>query len=175
MIAPWGVAMQRRTRKCVWCGDLFEPDPRNAKRQKYCAKSACRAPARPRDSGAGSTKPENQDYFRGPEHVAAGARVAGSPSGLLARGMRAYPGMRYKTPWRASALNLRAISPLPPPCVTRRAALQGPVLIGLIAHLSDSTLQDDIAAAPRRRLLQLGQDILSAGRNSMPHQTGAAP
>jgi hypothetical protein len=38
--------------------------------------------------------------------------------------------------------------------------LQGPVLIGLIAHLSDSTLQDDIASTARG-LLQLGQDILA--------------
>jgi len=33
------------------------------------------------------------------------------------------------------------------------------VLLGLIAHLSDSTLQDDIAAASRR-LIELGQDVL---------------
>jgi hypothetical protein len=51
--------------------------------------------------------------------------------------------------------------------------LQGPVLIGLIAHLSDSTLQDDIAQTSRR-LLQLGQDIL-AGKVSDARQTGAAP
>lgn len=36
------------------------------------------------------------------------------------------------------------------------------VLIGLLAHLSDSTLQDDIAQAGRR-LLQLGHDVLSGG------------
>jgi len=37
---------------------------------------------------------------------------------------------------------------------------QRPVLIGLIAHLSDSALQEDIALTSRR-LLQLGQDILA--------------
>ena len=51
--------------------------------------------------------------------------------------------------------------------------LQGPVLIGLIAHLSDSTLQEDIAQTSRR-LLQLGQDILSGQKNHAP-QTSAAP
>jgi hypothetical protein len=46
-------------------------------------------------------------------------------------------------------------------------------LIGLIAHLSDSALQEDIASTTRR-LLELGQDILSS---QTPHaaQTGTAP
>ena len=48
--------------------------------------------------------------------------------------------------------------------------LQGPVLIGLIAHLSDSTLQDDIAQTSRR-LLQLGQDILSGRAPDAPQAT----
>jgi hypothetical protein len=38
--------------------------------------------------------------------------------------------------------------------------LQDPLLIGLIAQLTDSTLQDSIAVTVRR-LLELGQDILS--------------
>jgi hypothetical protein len=37
---------------------------------------------------------------------------------------------------------------------------QPAVLIGLIAHITDSALQEDIARSTRR-LLQLGQDILS--------------
>ena len=40
---------------------------------------------------------------------------------------------------------------------------QPAVLIGLIAHLSGSALQEDISRSTRR-LLQLGQDILSGGR-----------
>jgi hypothetical protein len=40
---------------------------------------------------------------------------------------------------------------------------QPAVLIGLIAHLTDGALQEDIALSTRR-LLQLGQDILSGGR-----------
>jgi hypothetical protein len=49
---------------------------------------------------------------------------------------------------------------------------QGPVLIGLIAQLTDSTLQDALTETTRG-LLQLGQDILS-GRRHAP-QTSAAP
>ena len=82
--------------------------------------------------------------------------------------------MRYKTHWTGNRLIW-----LPESAVLHEAALQdalrcqGPVLIGLIAHLSDSALQVDIAATSRR-LLQLGQDILG-GKSSDAHQTGAAP
>ena len=51
--------------------------------------------------------------------------------------------------------------------------LQDPVLIGLIAQLTDSTLQDSFAVTVRR-LLQLGQDILSGGTHDA-RQTGSAP
>lgn len=46
-----------------------------------------------------------------------------------------------------------------------------PVLVGLIAHLFELTLQDDIATTTRR-LVQLGQDVLS-GRHGEADQTGA--
>jgi hypothetical protein len=48
-----------------------------------------------------------------------------------------------------------------------------PVLAGLIAHLFEVTLQDDIAATTRR-LVQLGEDVLR-GRRSETEQTGAVP
>ena len=46
-------------------------------------------------------------------------------------------------------------------------------LLGLIAHLIDSTLQDDIVTTSQR-LLQLGQDILDRQVSDAP-QTAAAP
>ena len=40
-----GRAMKRtRPRRCLCCGELFQPDWRNAKRQMCCPKKACRAP-----------------------------------------------------------------------------------------------------------------------------------
>ena len=32
----------RRRRKCRNCGQLFRPDPRNVRHQRYCSASACR-------------------------------------------------------------------------------------------------------------------------------------
>lgn len=161
-----------RTRKCQCCGDLFEPDARNAQRQKCCRKEACRAALKAVRQRRWLEKPQNRDYFRGPMHV---ERV---------RAWRmAHPGYWRRGELRADALQdahdgqpIEAAKDLSTPstrALQDALRLQGPVLIGLIAHLSDSTLQDDIAQTSRR-LLQLGQDIL-AGKSPDAPQTSAAP
>jgi hypothetical protein len=156
--------------KCLCCGDIFTVDVRNRGRQKYCPNPPCRAAGKTARQRRWLGKPENRDYFRGPEHV---ERV---------RVWRAqHPGYwRSHRRGRRVALQDALASQVieSPEDLTRRAlqdALrsQGPVLIGLIAHLSDSALQEDIASTTRR-LLELGQDILSS---QTPHaaQTGTAP
>jgi hypothetical protein len=152
---------------------LFEPDARNAKRQKCCPKEACRAALKAARQRRWLEKPHNRDYFRGPVHVerVRAWRIAhpgywrrGEPrAGALqdAHGAQAVEGTQdFSTP------STRALQDA--------LRLQGPVLIGLIAHLSDSTLQDDIAQTSRR-LLQLGQDILAGRSPPDAPQTSAAP
>ena len=48
-----------------------------------------------------------------------------------------------------------------------------PVLAGLIAHLFDVTLQEDIASTTRR-LVQMGHDLIDRSRHEN-RQTSAAP
>jgi hypothetical protein len=55
---------------CLFCGEIFEADARNAGHQKYCSKADCRKASQAASRRAWLAKPENQDYFRGPEHVA---------------------------------------------------------------------------------------------------------
>jgi hypothetical protein len=55
--------------KCPHCQQLFTPDARNATRQRYCAKPACRKHSKDESQSRWLQKPENRDYFRGPEHV----------------------------------------------------------------------------------------------------------
>jgi len=156
--------------KCLCCGDIFTLDVRNRGRQKYCSKRSCRSVGKAARQRRWLGKPENQDYFSGPEHV---ERV---------RAWRAaHPGY-----WRAhrrgesialqDALVPQVIESHKDPftrALQDALRCQGPVLIGLIAHLSDSALQDDIATTARG-LLQLGQDILSGQTGHAP-QTSAAP
>jgi hypothetical protein len=161
---------RNRTPKCLCCGALFKADARNLGRQKYCPTRACRAAGKAARQRRWLAKAQNRNYFREADNA---ARVR--------EWQRAHPGYwrntkRFRSRTLQDALGVQAIE---------RAAenvnlalqdalrLQGPILIGLIAHLSDSTLQEDIAQTSRR-LLQLGRDILS-GKPSDARQTGAAP
>lgn len=153
-------------RKCRHCGAWFRPDPRNARHQRYCSESACRQASKAASQRQWQTKPENQDYFCGTEHV---ARVR--------RWRAEHPGY-----WRRTKRKSKSCADaLQEDCLAQTLATQGStvdsgdaalqevlsaqpaVLIGLIAHLTDSPLQEDIVRSSQR-LLQLGQDILSGGR-----------
>jgi hypothetical protein len=138
---------------------LFAPDPRSAKRQRYCAKPACRQASKAASQHRWLQKPGNRDYFTGPTHV---ERVR--------QWRRAHPGYWRRHATRpADALQDDRASQAPPKQqldtgLTSHALqdvffLQPAVFVGLIAHLTGLALQDDIAATARR-LQQLGRDIL---------------
>ena len=61
---------KRRRPKCLNCGQLFRPDPRNLRHQRYCSASVCRKASKAASQARGLAKPQNRNYFRGPEHVA---------------------------------------------------------------------------------------------------------
>jgi hypothetical protein len=161
---------RNRTPKCLCCGELFNCDARNRGRQEYCPKPECRAAGKAVRQQRWLAKPQNRNYFREADNA---ARVR--------EWQRAHPGYwrntkRYRGRTLQDALDAQVIEAHREStnlALQDALRLQGPVLIGLIAHLSDSTLQDDIAQTSRR-LLQLGQDILS-GKVSNARQTGAAP
>ena len=57
-------------RKCMSCGEFFLPDPRSGERQHYCGADACRRASKAASHAAWLAQPANNDYFRGPVHVA---------------------------------------------------------------------------------------------------------
>lgn len=196
--------------KCANCDQLFRPDSRNAWHQRYCGASACRAASKAASQRRWLGKPENRDYFRGPEQVervrewrkahpgysqrtkastapnapaTAAAPTAPArgdaptaptvPSAASAPAVPAVPAAPVVAPLqdvvpiqvfdaqRQSGLKVGAESSAPR-ALQELLQQQPVVLIGLLAHLSASTLQDDIALAGQR-LLQLGQDVLGCG------------
>ena len=144
--------------KCRNCHRYFKPDPRNRRHQKYCSAPACRAASKSASQAKWLSKPQNQDYFHGAEHV---ARVH--------QWREAHPGYGKK---KSGAKPLQEVLIAHPvEIVEEKPVLTAPalqdvlidqpaVLIGLIAHLTASPLQDDIAQASRH-LLQMGRDILA--------------
>lgn len=168
--------------KCANCHQPFRADPRNAWHQRFCQADACRAASKAASQQRWLAKPENCDYFRGPDNVArvrawreahpGYARRAGAPKrpphAPAPASAPAGAPLQEIVPTQVLDPQEESRQPEVPAGVVAQQALQDllqqqpVVLIGLLAHLSDSTLQDDIAQAGRR-LLQLGHDVLGGG------------
>ena len=63
--------MKKKTRQCRCknCDDLFKPDSRNLKRQKFCRKSECKEASKRFSQQQWLMKPQNKDHFSGPANV----------------------------------------------------------------------------------------------------------
>ena len=151
--------------KCLCCKEKHRVDPRNAGRQKYCSKPACRKASKVASQGKWSAKPENQDYFRGAENTSRVRAWRAANPGYWRRGGLVKPGGKdaLQETWIAQSVDDEgdegiAKNPeqdaLQDVCPSRN-----PVLVGLVAVLSGLALQEDIAAFIRK-LLSRGEDIL---------------
>ena len=58
-----------KRKRCRHCNTLFIPDHRNRDRQNYCRLPECKDASKAASQQKWLDKPENQDYFRGPENV----------------------------------------------------------------------------------------------------------
>ena len=144
--------------KCKCCRRLFCPDPGNRRHQRYCSAPRCRRASKAASQARWLALPDNRDYFRDAWH---GARV---------RAWRSRnPGYWRKVQRRATALqDVQTAQPVPACKADNFVRLplqdlvmaQEAVLIGLIAHLVGTPLQDDLVRTTYR-LLRLGQDILA--------------
>ena len=164
--------MRARRRKCLFCGDLFRPDPRNVRHQRCCSQPACR-----RASQAACQQrwlARNPDYFKGPENVARVQAWRAAHPGY-ARGARRRAGAPLQEDCCVQAVESTGDSaPLMGAALQELLRAQPIVLIGLIAHLTDSALQEDIVRTTRH-LLELGHDIMGGGRRGDEHQTRDLP
>lgn len=152
---------KRRRRKCRHCGELFRPDPRNRYHQRYCSAADCRRASKTASQRRWLEKPANGEYFRGPEQVERVRAWRAAHPGYWRRqgqGRRALQeDSSAQVSDRAEESGFLAAAPLQELC-----ASQPLVLLGLIAHLTGTAIQEDIASATRG-FRQLAQDILGGG------------
>jgi len=145
-------------RKCKHCHTFFLPDARNIRHQQYCGKPACRQASKTDSQRKWLQKPENRDYFRGPENV---QRVQ--------HWRMAHPGYWRRKPSTSQIalqdlLTVQLSENNKNTVKSEAHALQDLltaqpfVLLGLIANFTGTALQDDIDST-LRRLQQLGRDI----------------
>jgi hypothetical protein len=160
-------------RKCCQCKQFFVPDPRHRERQRYCVAPTCRRASKAASQASWLGRPENRDYFRGPENVARvqAWRAAHPGYGRGPRQPRAalpeplQEMMNVQTaPAQKAAKGDDAVA------LQETWRSQPPLLVGLIAHLTGTALQEDMAPV-MRRLITRGQALLEPKLNPASHQT----
>jgi hypothetical protein len=161
--------------KCANCHQPFRADPRNAWHQRYCQADACRAASKAASQQRWLAKPENRDYFRGADNVARVRAWREAHPGYARRAGRPQRPAQAPAASPAASAPLQEIVPTQvldpqeesrqpgvPAGVVAQQALQDllqqqpVVLIGLLAHLSDSTLQDGMPLAACHLLCRSG-------------------
>lgn len=147
-----------RKKKCRHCWALFVPDPRNVDRQRYCRKPECKRASKADSQQRWLSKPENRDYFRGPENV---KRVQqwrrDNPD--YGRGKPRRKPKALQDPLKSQpAENNDDNAKLAPNPLQDLLTDQVPVIIGLIANFTGTALQDDIVGT-LLSLQKLGRDI----------------
>ena len=154
-------------RKCKHCQTFFDPDPRSARRQRHCSKPACRQASKAASQRRWHQKPPNRDYFRGPTQVERVRQWRKAHPGYWRRqGARAPHALQEDLTLQET--QKQAVDDgLTPHAFQDAFFMQPAILVGLIAHLTGLSLQDDIAMTARR-LQQLGHDILCGA----PHFIG---
>jgi len=167
---------RQRRRKCHHCQQLYQADPRSRWHQRYCSEPACRQASKAVSQDLWRTSPKGRDYFRGVANV---LRVQ------LWR--QAHPGYWKTRRPKAGALQDHCAtqvlvppedkSTLNPRALQDLLVTQGLTLTGLVAQLTGSALQENIALTTQRLIL-LGQQIRGPSHGRQTHggiQTGVVP
>jgi hypothetical protein len=161
---------QSGQRKCLFCGNYFYPDHRNRERQRFCSATECQGASKTVSQSKWLVKPANTGYFRDPAHVARvqAWRVAhpGYSRGKARRSTALQETLIAQTPEliEESQIRTEIAVTLDVPSLQDLWEAPSPVLTGLIAHLFEVTLQDDIAATILR-LVKLGHDVINGSHH----------
>jgi hypothetical protein len=149
--------------KCLHGKNLFVPDYRNRRRQKYCPTPDCQAASQRASQQRWLGKPDNHDYFRGAENVQRVRQWRAEHPGYWKQHSR----KSRRTVQETCSVQVAVGEKLArnqarqvPPCTLQDLCeAKTPLLVGLIAQFTDTALQEDIVAYTRP-LIARGQDIL---------------
>lgn len=149
-----------KRKKCRHCHILFVPDPRNIDRQKYCNRPECRKASKTNSQNRWLQKPDNLDYFCGPENVQRVQHWRKDNPGYWQRKPKitsdALQDPLIQQPFETIENNIDFAGNALQDLLNEQPS----VIIGIIAQLTGYALQDDIAMAARR-MQQFGNDILN--------------
>lgn len=150
-----------RKRKCLHCGKLYLPDPRTRDRQKHCSAPECKCASKAWRQRRWLSKPENRGYFCGSQNVTRVQDWRDSHPGYWRRGTKSKNALQGDCPSQLVE-HQEDKAELEENALQDDCLLQPSLIVGLIAQLTGSVLQDDIAISARR-MHACGQNILGIG------------
>ena len=158
--------------ECLHCKELFVPNAHNPSRQKFCLKPGCRKASKAESQRRWLRKPGSTRHFRDEENVQRVQAWRKAHPGYWKRSAKPVVALQdicisqvidhQEVGSVVSVLPLQDLVPTPkiplqdlvPPLPT-----QDPLLVGLISHLIDSPLQENVAQATQG-LIRKGRCIL---------------
>lgn len=158
---------RRRKRKCKCCRELYLPDARHFRDQKYCSKPACRRASK-QESQRRWYHSEKGAVYRDPEYNKERVREwrAAHPDYARLTGGRRHRALQ-ETKISEDVDNQDVTASLDATALQDMNLTQPALVVGLMAHLTGSELQETIVETSRRFLL-LGQDILGTVPGTSP-------
>ena len=147
------------TCKCLHCNEDYRCDPRKRGRQRYCSKPDCRRASKAASQRQWTSRPENQDYFRGTVNTER-VRQWRITNPDYRRTKRSAPEGVLQEMVITQAIGNALVAPSDLQIVLQDVCLSQPaLLVGLISVLTGYGLQDDLAASIRK-FISRGLDIL---------------
>jgi hypothetical protein len=144
---------------CLNCNELCRADARNIRHQRFCSKPECRRASKAASQRLWTERPENQNYFKGPEnceraqqwrkaHPDHRRNKRSAPESVLQEILISQPigNVEVATPELHIVLQDVCLS-------------QSALFVGLISVLTGHVLQDDLAPSIRSFITR-GLDIL---------------
>ncbi|HEY0945044.1 MAG TPA: hypothetical protein VGD81_07235 [Opitutaceae bacterium] len=150
-------------RRCVHCGRLFPVNPRIGRRHRFCSEPECVRASHLKSQRKWRRSPKGREYFKGPVN-AESVRAWRKSHPDYWRGRGRLSGVSIGKPL-ADALCEVALQD----SIDTHLAL----LVGLIAEVSNLSLQDAIAIEIRRLML-VGHGILQNSTPSRSNRAGAS-
>jgi len=145
--------------KCLHCKESYRSDPRKRGRQRYCSKPDCRRASKAASQRQWTSRPENQDYFRGAVNTER-VRQWRLTNTAYRRNKKSAPESALQEMAISQPVGNLTVAPSELQIVLQDLVLsQHPLLVGLISVLTGHVLQDDLVPGIRS-FIRRSLDIL---------------
>lgn len=158
--------MKSKTKfKCLHCSKVHITDPRSRGRQHYCREPECRRASKASSQRRWTSRPENANYFLGPENCERVRQWRREHPGYWRKKKSGGEDALQET-WKSQdTVAVRVEADNETDALQEICFMQPALLVGLISMVTGHALQEDIAASTRSFLTR-GEDILRMKRGS---------